>query len=230
MLKIPERVFFCYAEIIMMNAKNRIEAFRRILSEALDSPDVPGKVSMVLMIRKIIRNEEIGQYRKFYFDSECYFGFLLLQSQIFEEQVREIIKSYELILDKQNKQTLKFTYKTPLEKLPLGGLLAPLSYYISYEKLISSIRDFNTFRIKIIHRLADDYDVELAELEQEIVNKYLTNEFEQTGFIILETARRVNLLLSNLSSPDSPVVSTISDYIKSSLNLQEEVIKFNLYE
>lgn len=213
---------------MVKSAQERIKGLKSLLPEANAIPETPGKAEMILVIKKMIRTEELGLYRKFYFENGCYFGLLLIQSQVLEKQLKNLIGSCELYLDKSDSSYERFNYKnTNLEESTLGYLVQqPLVHYIEYDKLVSHLTTFNKFRKRVIHHLTDDFDTELVELEKHIAGSYILNEYSQIENMILEASTRINYRLAEITAPHQQVIENIHKVMRSLIDLKEEEIKF----
>jgi hypothetical protein len=212
-----------------MSNSSRLQGYKDILMEAEGLPQSEARDSSILAIKKIIRNEELSAFRRHYSERGCYFGYLLLQSQVFEEQIRDIIRLCVSIISKKGMSRPLYPYKKKqLDDMTLGELLEPLKYYVGYEKLITRLSSFNQFRKKVIHRLVSDYDVELATLESKIVNDKLKNEHEQTLYMALEVSRRASGLLAELNSVSDPMFEATFEQLKTELNLESEPIELKV--
>lgn len=209
------------------SAQERIMEFKKILSEAEAMSETSGKDVLVLSLKKIIRAEELRLYSRFYFEQNCYFGLLLIQSQVFERQIKDLIELCELYIKKSNNTYKIFPYKKPLYKMSLGALIdGPLSYYINYKRLLISISNFNLLRRGVVHHLTDSYDIELNSLEEGIASQYVINDYAKIENMILEATTRINIRVAEITAPNQQAVEHIKKVMHDLLNLESENIKF----
>jgi hypothetical protein len=211
------------------SAEERLNSYRKLLAELQNSPKPQSaNDEITLLLKKAIRIEELGVYRKFYFNQGCYFGLLLIQSQVFENQIKNLIKSCETYIEKSNVVFSYYDYRhLPLNKMTLGQLVdKSLPHYVVYDKLSNSLREFNGFRKSVIHHLTDDYDKQLAELEEQIASHYVYNSYAVIENMILESTNRINLRLAQAASIDDEIFRNIISTMESLSDLKSDDIKF----
>lgn len=210
-----------------MVTNSYIENMKRLIPQAETIADSVGRDMLVLMIKKIIRAEEIREYRNHYIKSGCYFGYLLLQSQVFENHIKGCISTYENFLTKNNKSNSIFQYRRrPLEEMTLGELINhPFDYYFEYPELLKALKSFNEFRKVTIHHLTDDFNSDLEHYEQEIMSKYDTKEYTNIENMLVELSRRISMLFTPPQSSEE-VARSLSDQLKQLTGLGSASIGF----
>lgn len=213
--------------IIKNISEERLKGYRDILSQLEALPDFPGKSEITILLKKSIRTEEMAIYRRHYFNSGCFFGLFLIQSQVIENQLKNLIISCESYLEKSSNSFALYKYKKPLDEMTLGEVIdKPLSYYVKYEKLSERLRQFNRFRKSVIHHLTDSYEVELSTLEAEIASSYIANVYTKIESMISEANARISYRFAAISEQNRELVEHIHEAMRKLVNLSEESIVF----
>jgi hypothetical protein len=206
----------------MISLEQRISNLKKLLIET-EKIMPPVNESVILPIKKLIRRHEVELIQRDYFYKECWFGYFLLQSQIIEEQLREIIRSAELLLKKERKAAI-LSPKITLEKLTLGTLLEEIRKYIDYQPLFDSLDKFNKNRKRIIHHLIDDYSSDINFLEREISLKFSPDIITYILTQTFEVSRRISERM--ITNENKALTKNIRNAFKAATGLANESILF----
>jgi len=153
-----------------------------------------------LCTRKIDRTTEI-QYRmdKLYREARM-IEYLCLAGNYVEFKLKEMILSVQdfLILCKKPKLNIK-----NLEEETLGGLIHIFkNYCIDDKDLIQKLKNFNTLRIKTIHKLFD-VNYQVSDVEKEIYENFNAEDFYRNSVNPIQSyTARITYKIYEIKSKD----------------------------
>lgn len=194
-----------------MSTKNKIAEYEEILSRIYELDSSEGKDLLINMVKRLIRTEEIADYRQRYFNNGYYFGFILMQSQVYEFALRSLIENCEVYIDLTKSGFKKYQYfGNKLDRLTLGELVnKPFLYYIKYPELFDEIVQFNKLRKDVIHHLVGNLDIGLTDLEGKIKLNHITNFYSNIENMIHAASTNINNRIGKIKNPKAPYMDII---------------------
>lgn len=168
---------------------DEIERFRQLRKEIQENSDLPNEKDVIVqLLNTLVRGNELVYRFDEYYRAGYHLGYFLIQSQRIENTVAGAIDSAETLRARKSmieKNDLRLNTK------PLGALIDLLQKYIEGDSVFVPLREFNRYRITIVHRLSEDFSRSLTEIEQSVARDYPPEKINEIQNILIEVTARI---------------------------------------
>lgn len=167
-----------------------MNGLKKAIKELLDNNDIPAenKKSTIALMNSFVRADQSRHRYSEYFKNGYYFGYFLIQSQKIETRVKSLVgvaESLKAISEKRAVRNIDLN-------IPLGALIKTLEKYIISEEVFGSLREFNNFRINVIHRLYEDFSQDLSDIESSVSENFPPEKINKLDFSLIGISYKIN--------------------------------------